>query len=419
MEDKENTVAWRRTYYDFFHNYIPEGESDLQNVFTAWFLCRDIINKLEEFIGTLKNSEKTFLTTNLEFVEVLMYNYGVNDERITFVTDNPTKAKFAKVSKRYEGINVIYSDFLEYIDKVLELNRRIDELGKLNDGSSVMTKRMFDCVIMNPPYQTKSDEEDTKTQAIWPKFVDKAFHICKEDGFVVAIHPSGWRGNGAYKEIGNTIKSKQLKYLEIHNEKDGLKTFGAETRYDWYVAKNCDNSSQTIILDQDGNKISIDISNMPFIPNDDLEIVQNLIAKEGEEKVEIIADSSYHTQRDFMSKEIDSIYKYPCIYVVNSIGELQLWYSNTNIKGHFKVPKLVFSNGRISSANYFIDRNGEYGLTQFSYGIINDEENFDNIYKAMRSDRFKKVMESCSVGMLTINKDILMLFRKDFWKEFV
>jgi len=417
MEEKEDTVAWRRGYYDFFHNYIPLDESDSQNVFTPYTLCREITGKLEEYMCNLKGSDnKEFLALNLEFADVLMYNYGVRAEQITFITDNPSKAKFAKNSERYKSINVICMDFLEWADKVISLNKQIDAL---NDGSSVMAKRQWDVVVGNPPYQTKSDSDNTKTQAIWHKFVEKSFEVVKENGYVCLIHPSGWRGNGAYLDTGTKIKSKQVKYLEIHNEKDGIKTFGAETRYDWYISKNSNNIEPTTVLDQSGNKLSIDISKMPFIPNADLKIIQNLIAKEGEKRVKIIADSSYHTQRELMSKEQNHIFKYPCIYVVNSVGELQLWYSNINTKGHFNIPKLVFSNGRISSANYFIDRKGEYGLTQFSYGIIDDEENFDCIYEAMRSDNFKKIMESCSVGMLTINKDILRTFRQDFWKEFI
>ena len=30
-------------------------------------------------------------------------------------------------------------------------------------------------------------------------------------------------------------------YLEIHNESDGIATFKAETRYDWYVIQNNNN----------------------------------------------------------------------------------------------------------------------------------------------------------------------------------
>jgi len=46
---------------------------------------------------------------------------------------------------------------------------------------------------------------------------------------------------------------------------------------------------------------------------------------------------------------------------------------------------LFFFNGRISSANYFIDKEGKYGLTQFSYGVLDNIENFDNIYKANKN----------------------------------
>ena len=90
----------------------------------------------------------------------------------------------------------------------------------------------FDFGIGNPPYQAKSDKDDTKTQAIWGEFVTKYIKLIKPDGFLVAIHPSGWRGSGSAFSEAKAIKEKQIEHLEIHSEQDGLKTFGAMTRYD-------------------------------------------------------------------------------------------------------------------------------------------------------------------------------------------
>ena len=96
----------------------------------------------------------------------------------------------------------------------------------------------FDCVVMNPPYQTKSDIKNEKTQPVWDKFIEKALSICKDDGFLASVNPSGWRSTGDIFDAAKIIKEKQIEYLEIHNEQDGIKTFGATTRYDWYVLRN-------------------------------------------------------------------------------------------------------------------------------------------------------------------------------------
>lgn len=104
---------------------------------------------------------------------------------------------------------------------------------------------------------------------------------------------------------------------------------------------------------------------------------------------------------------------------MNSKSEPSFFYSNTNSNGHFGQPKVIWSNGRISSIGNLIDSDGEYGLTQFSYAIVDSQENLDNIKLALDSVKYKNLMEDLAVGMLTVNYKILSLFRKDFWREFV
>jgi hypothetical protein len=81
--------------------------------------------------------------------------------------------------------------------------------------------------------------------------------------------------------------------------------------------------------------------------------------------------------------------------------------------------KLIWSNGRIKSIGSVIDKEGKYGLTQFAYGIVDEEHNLENIKNAFDSHRFRRLMEYCAVGQLTVNYKIVALFKKDFWKEFI
>ena len=145
-----------------------------------------------------------------------------------------------------------------------------------------------------------------------------------------------------------------------------------------------------------------------------------LLAKNNQETVELIHDeSSYAHRKKYMSKTITVDFIFPCIYTVNYLSEPKIWYSNINNKGHFGKSKVVWSNGRISSVGSFIDYNGDYGLMEYSYGIVDDIINLENIKKALDSKKFKDFMELCAVGMLTINHKIVSMFRKDFWKEFI
>lgn len=80
---------------------------------------------------------------------------------------------------------------------------------------------------------------------------------------------------------------------------------------------------------------------------------------------------------------------------------------------------MIWSNGRVISVGIVIDKRGEYGLTQFSYAIVDDLENLKKIKIAMDSQKFRKVMELCSVGVMGINKKVISNLKKDFWKEFI
>lgn len=277
----------------------------------------------------------------------------------------------------------------------------------------------FDLIIQNPPYQVQQ-EGFTKTQPIWQLFVKKSLNILSDDKYMVMVHPSGWRNvDGVFKEIQDLLKRRQILELHIFNEKEGLKIFGAETRFDYYILHNGKCTTETKIKCQDGNIELANLSKMEFIPNGMFNLFSSLLATDSDDRVKIISDSSYHTQRDHLSKIQDDVFKYPCIYTVKSGDILTLWYSSTNNNGHFGIPKLVWSNFRISSAGSFIDRDGNYGLTQFSYAIIDDKDNLDDIKKAFDTKEFRDLMEICSVGDMSINRKVIGIFKKDFYKKFL
>jgi hypothetical protein len=277
----------------------------------------------------------------------------------------------------------------------------------------------FDVVMGNPPFQEKVGPN--KTETLWGKFIIKSLTILKSSGYLVFVHPSGWRNiDGKFKTIQKEILSRDLQYLEIHNEKDGLKTFSSETRYDWYVLKNelVDNTN-TIIKFQDGTTNTINVNGLEFIPNGEYEKIMSMIAKNGEENVDVIHDYSlYETRKSWMSKTKTEEYKYPCVYTVNSKSEITYYYSSKQ-HGHFGVPKFIWSNGRISSIGSYVDINGDYGLTQFAYAIVDKPENLPKIKEVFDSKDFRNLMELCAVGQLTVNYKVIKIFKKDFWTKHI
>jgi hypothetical protein len=278
----------------------------------------------------------------------------------------------------------------------------------------------FDVLIGNDPYQEKVGPK--KTEPLWNKFFHKRISLLKEGGYLSLIHPSGWRNiSGKFKDVQEVIRSKKVSFLSIHNEKDGIETFGAETRYDYYVLQNTPNDkSETLVRFQDGDMKKLLLSDMEFIPNGGIDLLNSLLAKEGEKKVTVLHSfSNYETRKSWVSKTQNNEFNYPCVYTVNYLSQPTFYYSSTNEKGHFGIPKVIWSNGRISSVGSYIDDTGEFGLTQFSYAIVDEVENLPFIKRTLDSLKFKKLMELCAVGQLTINHKVISTFRKDFWKDFI
>ncbi|MFM7855068.1 MAG: hypothetical protein ACKO96_24870, partial [Flammeovirgaceae bacterium] len=108
-------------------------------------------------------------------------------------------------------------------------------------------------------------------------------------------------------------------------------------------------------------------------------------------------------------------FQFPVVYTITSENVPTLKWSSKNDLGHFDVPKLIWSNGRISSVGSLLDCEGKYGLTQFAYAITDTPKHLKQIKKAFDSKEFRDLMYACSVGQLSINYKIISTFRKDFW----
>lgn len=278
----------------------------------------------------------------------------------------------------------------------------------------------FDVLVGNDPYQEKVGPK--KTEPLWNKFFHKRMSLLKVGGFLSLIHPSGWRNiTGKFKDIQEEIRLKKVSFLSIHNEKDGMETFGAETRYDYYVLQNTPNDgSETNVRFQDGELKKLVLDNMEFIPNGGIDLLNSLLAKEDVETVELIHSySNYETRKKWISKTQGGEFTYPVVYTVDFQSRPTFHYSSTNQNGHFGKSKVIWSNGRISSIGNYVDETGEYGLTQFAYAIVDEVENLPKIKRALDSKKFKNLMELCAVGQLTVNHKVVAKFRKDFWKEFI
>jgi hypothetical protein len=156
---------------------------------------------------------------------------------------------------------------------------------------------------------------------------------------------------------------------------------------------------------------------MKFIPNFNYDLIERLTECDVDNRVSLCASrSAYGHDKTWVSKISDDTHKYPVVYSVNRQHVPVLHYSSKNTNGMFGESKVVFGSG---ATGFIIDANGEYGLTQWATGIIDDKENLPRIRDVLDSDTFKKeVVLAISVSKAEINQKILKYFKKDFWKEF-
>ena len=280
----------------------------------------------------------------------------------------------------------------------------------------------FDAVVGNPPYNASGNTGTGNT--IWQLFTRKSLkEWVVEEGYLLFVHPPGWRKpnteKGKFHKLYDLMaKQNQMTYLSIHGIKDGQQTFKCGTRYDWYVIERKKQYKKTQIKDEKGNLLDVDMPAFEWMPNYNIDIIHKILAKEGEEKCEIIQSmSAYEPRKKWMSKEKTGEYKFPCIHSITVRGPVYK-YSRLNNKGHFGISKVIFGDSGINEP--IIDINGDYGMTQHSMAIkINNMNEGILIHKSLKSDKMKDFIKSCLYSSFAIDWNIFKDMKKDFWKEFI
>ena len=148
-------------------------ESQWQGIHTPFSLCTSMVNKTqcitEKQIGVL---------FNLEFLEILIYDYKVSRENITFYADT-----------EYEQV------YAERVYKVKSF--RFNSHTKEEVKRVVMRK--FDLVVSNPPYNGGVDL----------KILNEIYDYAQE--FII-VHPSTWlMDNKIINSTFNNFRNKNKK----------------------------------------------------------------------------------------------------------------------------------------------------------------------------------------------------------------
>lgn len=278
----------------------------------------------------------------------------------------------------------------------------------------------FDVIMGNPPFQKKVGPK--KTQPMWNIFVINSIdNFLIKGGHMLFIHPNGWRDiDGPFKKVYDLIKERNLLSLYMRDYKSGKETFGGSgTNYDYYCLKNVfTNNNKTRINDIDYNDLIIDLNDHEFIPSGKFDVFEKLKCKKCD-KVDIIYDRSmYGSDKKNMNQNKTGDFIYPCIYTITKGKGISFMYSNEK-KGMFgkENSKVIWSNG--AGTYPIIDKNGKYGLTQFSYGIRDNPNNLEKIKNALENPNFIELMGYLMGQQHKYHRKIIGTFKKDFYKYFL
>ena len=288
----------------------------------------------------------------------------------------------------------------------------------------------FDLVIGNPPYQSGAG---TRT-SIWHEFVLRGIGMLREGGKIAMIHPANWRGCGRtqlkrMQELRSAMRgSLDMEWLSIHGHADGMKLFGAATRFDVHVsALGSTPGFVTSIRGEDGSEYRECIKEGEFVANFKSAALEGMIAAEGEERVNLLYDPGpYHNGNRSMQGETlppDGEFVHPCVYAILRSGELQIRHSSRIARDaggkpvHFGVPKVIFGLWHGAGVPY-VDAEGKYGMTDTAGAIADDPEVLPQIAKAMDSEGFREAMKATKFGDREWNWNVMKLFRRDFWRDF-
>ena len=377
-------------------------------VFTPVELVNEMLDKIPSSVWENPNSlfldpcmgKGTFL---VEIIKRLVYIYGYSKEdAMSRVYGYDTRIKYINHLKRGGFVNVFRKDFL-----IEEFNMK------------------FDVVIGNPPYQKTQESKGKRGggDTLWDKFVIKSLNdVIKDGGYLCFIHPTLWRKpqseRSSSKDVNKLMMKKQIHYLEMHSSDDGMKTFNAGTRYDWYIIENTDTYKPTIINGEDRVDVEVDLRSYSFIPNYGLEFFNRLLVKNNEECCPIIFNASnYETRKQYVNEIQTEEFMYPLIHSTPKNGTRYM-YSSMNDKGHFGIPKVIFGDSGIYDV--IIDVDGEYGMTQHSMAIKIESVIEGNLIKqVLLSESFTEFLKTCMWSNFQIDWRLFTYLKKDFWKYFL
>ena len=272
----------------------------------------------------------------------------------------------------------------------------------------------FDIVVANPPYQRPREGRAIgQKTALWDKFVELTLDkLLKPEALMCFVHPARWRK--PEDKLWEKLSSKQLVYIEIHNDTDGKKTFGASTRYDWYILQNKPRCTTTEVIGEDGKHSVLDLAQWPWLPNSDFDEIEKLLSKSDRKR--ILFSCAYHRLlKNRVSEQKTADFQYPVVHAHNKTKGLVLIWAKDKSIDHFGIPKVIF--GESGNALPINDFEGNYGMSQEAMGLpVDSQVEAEELCKWLHSESALRLFKATRWSSFRIDHKMFRYFKDKFWE---
>ena len=347
-------------------------------------------------------------------------------ENMLFMIDiNPKNNAIAK--KLFEKIAPGTKPNVEQIDRK---NGFLSDKPLVFNGKTIDS---FDIIMGNPPFNPPKTESGSSGNVIWPNFVMKSYSLLKNDGYLLFVHPPGWKkptdeifksekfADGDYTpqirqgQVWKILKETGVfKFIYTNDQKskligeDYLPHFPA---VDYYVyQKGGDNSicdTKNIFLGTLDRSKGVRLNyNLKYLPNLITKQTQDILHKVTSKAGDKPSFKAGFDPRGFKSKDTGSI-KY--IYDASAKGPNYTFYKER--VDNVDISKVVLNeNGGINGFYCkFIDKSEHIGVLHHTLLYPVEKTAGKNIEKFFNSDlvKFVFLITQYSSGKMTINEKLV------------
>jgi hypothetical protein len=184
------------TVLDTLRKYLTPDQSDKEmfgEVFTPLELVCDMLSKLPKSVWTNKHLKWLDPANGIGNFPVIVY-YKLMSTLSSVIKNKDERSKHIIENMLFMvELNPINVALCKKVFKMLDYKATPNIIkGSFLDKSIVLPKHI-DIIIGNPPYNPPKKDGLSSGNSIWQNFVIKSFYILDKNGYLLFIHPPGWK----------------------------------------------------------------------------------------------------------------------------------------------------------------------------------------------------------------------------------